>query len=87
MYHLRTHRVRELMYRLDYTSRYSYTAIQRDTSEMMYPHPSDQVIAKIICAAIETGLKIIGVALINLAPATLLLFVSFSTPFGDFLAV
>ena len=46
MYHLPTHRVRELMYRLDYTSRYitmySYTAIQRDTSEMMYPHPSDR---------------------------------------------
>jgi len=47
MYHLPTHRVRELMYRLDYTSRYITiyhdTAIQlysRDTSEMMYPHPS-----------------------------------------------
>ena len=29
--------INQLMYRL----MYRYTAIQRDTSEMMYPHPSE----------------------------------------------
>ena len=57
MYRLPPHVVRALMYRLGDTSRYNDTAIQRDTSNLMYHHPSDR--GRIYYHFFETGSTIL----------------------------
>ena len=46
MYNLASRPHTTLMYSFDYTSLYSYTAIQRDTSDLMYHHPSALTLSK-----------------------------------------
>ena len=59
MYSLASRPHTTLMYSFGYTSLYSYTAIQRDTSDLMYHHPSDAttVVCYVLLKWVKRGSK------------------------------